>query len=146
VSARDPGCSAQTLHRRSSIFKPGTAPWTSCISATPQGERKELAFSFNRASLTGLPFGVGKGGPETFSPDMMGLRARLITNRCNRMLIFLTRSGKKSSGCRKYGPQVFPGSLLKLRSQSLAPKAAPRHAAATRYATPKKFSTCSQTI
>lgn len=37
------------------------------------GRYREHAFSFRRASLTCLPFGVGKGGPETFSPDIFGL-------------------------------------------------------------------------
>lgn len=54
------------------------------IPITFQGGRKGLAFSFRRASLTGLPFGVGKGGPETLSPDMSGLRTRLVADQCNR--------------------------------------------------------------
>ena len=37
------------------------------------GRYRGPAFSFRRASLTCFPFGVGKGGPETFSPDMLGL-------------------------------------------------------------------------
>jgi len=40
--------------------------------------REDIArshFSFSRASLTGLPFGVGRGGSLTFSVDMVGCYA-----------------------------------------------------------------------
>ena len=38
----------------------------------------ECTFSFNNASLAGLDFGVGRGGPETLSVDIVNCRMRVL--------------------------------------------------------------------
>lgn len=102
------------------FMKPGKASLGSYVPATLQEGRKELAFSFSRASLTGLAFGVGKGGPETFSPDMMGLRARLVPDRWSWVLISSREAVGRRMGVDSIISRQVRGSLVKLRSQSLA--------------------------
>ena len=108
-----------------------------------QGGRKGLAFSFRRASLTGLPFGVGKGGPETLSPDMLGLRTRLVPDQCGRGSALLLEAVESQVDVVVW----FAGVSRKLAEAATPISSSedePRPAANVSMQ-PKKVSTCSPT-